>query len=77
MDAEILTPRPGLLHEHVGGDVPHLANDVELAQAVEASVQFRECLELVAVRGADARMDASGLPDRAPVVHRSSHTAAP
>src|SRR5271154_5706264 len=32
---EFLAAGPGILHEDVGGDVPDLALDVELAQAVE------------------------------------------
>ena len=35
VDAYLLAARPGLLHEDVRGDVPHLPHDVQLAQAVE------------------------------------------
>ena len=53
MDAQILAARPGLLHEHVGGNVADLADDVELAQAVEASAPVRDGIELVPVLGKD------------------------
>ena len=41
VDRKVLAARPGLLHENVGGDVAHLPDDVELAQAVEAGAQIR------------------------------------
>src|SRR5262249_57250354 len=47
--AEILAAGPGFLQEHVVGDVPHLADDVELAQAVEAGALLRNGFELVAM----------------------------
>src|SRR5262249_56155993 len=46
--AEILAAGPGFLHEHVVGDVPHLADDVELAQAVEAGAPLPNTLSLLA-----------------------------
>ena len=49
MDRELLAARPGVLDEDVGGDVAHLADDVELAQAVEAAALVGDRLELVAM----------------------------
>src|SRR5258708_38174524 len=47
MDAERLTARPGVLHEDVGGDVAHLANHVELAEAIETGARIGDRVELV------------------------------
>ena len=69
MDAEILSARPGVLDEDVGCDVPYLADDVELAQAVESSPQIRDCVELVAMLVVDL---ANGMQ---PVVHEPTSLA--
>jgi hypothetical protein len=49
MDAEALAARPGVLDEHVGGDVPHLPHDVELAEAVELRAAVGDGVELAPV----------------------------
>src|SRR5262249_33428801 len=46
---EALAARPGVLHKHVRADIPHLPDDVELAQAVEAGLWARDLLERCAV----------------------------
>src|SRR3569833_993567 len=51
--ADRLSARPGVLHEHVGGDVADLADDVQLAQAVKAGGFLRDRLELMPMLMAD------------------------
>ena len=66
--AQALAARPGVLHEDVGGDVLHLVDDVEFAQAVEAVLAFQR-LQLLAV-------DVVGVADRVqPVVHQVKNVA--
>src|SRR5262245_62164828 len=65
--AEILAAGPGFLHEHVVGDVPHLADHVELAQAVQAAAFLRNGFELVAMV----------VPDFADRMQPMVHEAAP
>jgi len=36
MDAQALAARPGILHKDVGSDIPHLADDTDFVQPVEA-----------------------------------------
>ena len=69
MDAQALATRPCVLHEHVGCDVLDLADDVELAQAVEAVTLVGDCLKLVAVLVKD-------FADRMqPVIHEAAPLA--
>src|SRR5215469_3792930 len=49
MDRKILPALPRLLHEHVGGDVPHLAHYVELAEAIEPRLRIGDAAERFAV----------------------------
>ena len=49
VDAKLLAARPGLLDENVGGDVPHLADDVQLAESVEAGAPVRDRFEFRAM----------------------------
>src|SRR5215469_18356265 len=53
MDRDGLTARPGLPNEDVGGDIAHLAHDIELAEAVEARALLGDRLELGAMRAVD------------------------
>ncbi len=64
-----LAAAPGVLHEHVGGDVAHLADDVELAQAVHAAALVGDGLEFRAV---DVRDLADGMQ---PVVDETAALA--
>lgn len=41
MDMQTLAALPGFLYEDVGCDVSDLANDVELAQAIESGLRIR------------------------------------
>src|SRR5271166_497552 len=49
VDAQFLTTRPCLLHDDIGRDVPHLSNDIELAQTVKASPPVRDSIKLMAM----------------------------
>src|ERR1700722_15901168 len=49
VDRERLAARPGVLDEHVRGDVADLAHDVEFAKAIEPRTLVRNRLELVAM----------------------------
>src|SRR5256885_15966772 len=53
MDGERLAARPGFLHEDVGGDVLHLAHDVELAKPVEARSRIADRRERCALAALD------------------------
>src|SRR5580700_6605637 len=79
VNAEILAARPSVLHEHVGGDVPDLADDVELAQAIEAGVPVGDRFELAAVRVENLANRMQPVVDEAAplAVHGCAHPAAP
>src|SRR3984893_11817874 len=53
MNAEVLGTLPGLPHENIRCDIPHLTDDVEFAQTVEASAEIRDRVKLMAVLVAD------------------------
>src|SRR5262245_3330056 len=66
VNANVLAARPGFLHEHVGRDVPHLPDDVELAETVESRLPVRQCIELMTMLEEDL---ANGMQ---PVVHETA-----
>ena len=59
MNAERSGARPGVLHEHVGGDIAHLPDDVQFAQPVQAPVLIRDAFKFVPCSWATSRMGCS------------------
>src|SRR6516165_10286499 len=78
MDMKRLAAAPGLLHEDVGGDIAHLADDVELAEPVEAGAALGQRRQLVAMLVADLADGMEPVIDQAAAlaVHRRTHPAA-
>ena len=78
MDAKLLTAAPGILEEYVGADIPHLTDDIEFAQAIEAGPRVCNPVKLVVMLMGDL---ADGMQpvvhEAAPApVHRCAHAAA-
>ena len=76
--AEGLTASPGVLHKHIGCDVPHLPNDVELAQAIVAGALISYRVKFVAMFVADLADGMQPMVDKAATfaVDRRAHASA-
>src|SRR5689334_8737805 len=78
MDPKVLAARPGILHEHVRGDILRLAHDVELAKPVAPRARLCDLVELGAMFQSDLADGMEPMIDEAAplAVHRRRDTAA-
>src|SRR5271157_3874273 len=79
VDAEVLTTRPGLVHQDVGCYIPHLSDDVEFTQPVEASAPVRDRVKRVAMLAVNLTDGVQPVIHETTsfAVHRRAHSATP